>query len=42
MLQTKPIVLLQTSIKADTFAGSLLNGLIDVRKATSVSFEGDD
>src|SRR2546423_7763277 len=30
MLETKPIVLLQTSIKADTFEGSLLNGLIDV------------
>ena len=36
MLETKPIVLLQTSIKADTFAGSLLNGLIDVREATNL------
>ena len=36
MLETKPIVLLQTSIKADTFEGSLLNGLIDVRQATNL------
>ena len=37
MLETKPIVLLQTSIKADTFAGSLLNGLIDVREVNTIN-----
>ena len=36
MLKTKPIILLQTSIKADTFEGTLLNGLIDVRGATNL------
>lgn len=36
MLKTKPIILLQTSIKADTFTGTLLNGLIEVREATNL------
>ena len=36
MLETKPIILLQTSIKADTFTGTILNGLIEVREATNL------
>jgi hypothetical protein len=36
MLETKPIILLQTAIKADTFTGTILNGLIEVREATNL------
>ncbi len=36
MLTTKPIILIQTAIKAETFSGSLLNGLINVREATNL------
>ena len=36
MLTTKPIVLSQTAIKAETFSGTILNGLIEVREATNL------
>ena len=36
MLETKPIILLQTAIKADTFTGTILNGLIEVQEATNL------
>ena len=36
MLTTKPIILSQTAIKAETFSGTILNGLVEVREATNI------